>query len=328
MERLLRLAVRLLIALCLLSAPARAADPVPGLVYAVGQKFDKSFNEGAFAGAERFKAATGTPYLEFQPQSTAQFEQAVQALVRRGATDVVVIGFYYATPLAALAPKHPKVRFTIVDAVVEAPNVRSITFKEQEGSFLAGVMAALASKTGTVGFVGALDIPLIRKFIAGYGQGARHARADAQLLVNFVGTTPAAFNDPTTGAEIARSQFQRGADVVFAGAGVSNFGVFSAAHDEGRLAIGVDSNQNHLYPGTMLTSMLKRTDRAVEQAFQAGRDGSWAPGVVALGLAEGGVDVAVDEHNRPLLTPAMLEAVEAARRAIVSGTLRVEGGGP
>ncbi|WP_431854710.1 BMP family lipoprotein [Azospirillum sp.] len=328
METLLRLAVRLLIALCLLSAPAHAADPVPGLVYAVGQKFDKSFNEGAFAGAERFKAATGVPYLEFLPQSTAQFEQAVQALIRRGATDVVVVGFYYAAPLAALAPKHPKVRFTIVDAVVQAPNVRSITFKEQEGSFLAGVMAALASKTGTVGFVGALDIPLIRKFIAGYGQGAKHARPDARLLVNFVGTTPAAFNDPTTGAEIARSQFQRGADVVFAGAGVSNFGVFSAAHDEGKLAIGVDSNQNHLYPGTMLTSMLKRTDRAVEQAFQAGRDGGWAPGVVALGLAEDGVDVAVDEHNRPLLTPAMLEAVEAARRAIVSGTLRVEGGGP
>ncbi|WP_448190736.1 BMP family lipoprotein [Azospirillum sp. sgz301742] len=322
------IALRLLVALFVLVAvPAWAAESVPGLVYAVGQKFDKSFNEGAFAGAERFKAATGTPYLEFQPQSPAQVEQAVQALVRRGATDVVMIGFYYATPLATLAPKHPKVRFTIIDAVVEAPNVRSIAFKEQEGSFLVGMLAALASKTGTVGFVGALDIPLIRKFIAGYTQGAKHARADAQVLVNFVGSTPAAFNDPTTGAEVAKSQFQRGADVVFAGAGVSNFGVFSAVHDAGRLAIGVDSNQNHLYPGSMLTSMLKRVDLAVEQAFRAGRDGTWTPGTVALGLAEGGVDYAVDDNNRALLTPAMLEAVEAARRDIVAGRLRVEGGG-
>lgn len=313
--------------LALLLTGAARADPVPGLIYAVGQKFDKSFNEGAFTGAERFKAATGIPYLEFQPQSPAQFEQAVQSLVRRGATDVVVIGFYYATPLAQIAPRHPGVRFTIVDSVVEQPNVRSITFKEQEGSFLAGVMAASASRTGTVGFVGALDIPLIRKFIAGYEQGARHARPDARVLVNFVGTTPDAFNDPATGAEVTRSQFQRGADVVFAGAGISNFGVFDAARDAGRLAIGVDSNQNGLHPGTILTSMLKRVDLAVEGAFQAGRDGSWTPGVRALGLAEGGVDVAIDDHNRPLLTGAMMERVEDARRGIVAGRIAVSAGG-
>ncbi|HYD67926.1 BMP family ABC transporter substrate-binding protein [Azospirillum sp.] len=324
---MLRLA-RLLAALALLLSvsAARAADIVPGLIYAVGQKFDKSFNEGAFAGAERFRQATGTPVLEFQPQSPAQFEQAVSALARRGATDIVVIGFYYATPLNDLAPKFPKLRFTIVDAVVDRPNVQSITFKEQEGAFLVGVLAAHASKTGTLGFVGALDIPLIRRFITGYEQGAKHARADARLLVNFVGTTPAAFTDPTTGAEVAKSQFERGADVLFAGAGVSNFGVFAAAKEAGRLAIGVDSNQNHLYPGTILTSMLKRTDLAVERAFLGGRDGTWRPGVRALGLKEGGVDYAVDEHNRPLLTPAMLDAAEAARRAIVDGALVVTDG--
>jgi len=309
--------------LATLAAPARAQDFAPGLLYAVGQKFDKSFNEGAFTGAERFKEATGVAYRDYLPASTAQFDQAVAALLRRGVTDLALIGFYYAAPLASLAPRHPAVRFTLVDAVVEAPNVQSVTFKEQEGSFLVGMLAAMASRTGTVGFIGALDIPLIRKFIAGFQQGARHARPDIGLLVNFVGTTPAAFNDPTTGAEVAKAQFQRGADVVFAGAGVSNFGIFAAAKDGGRLAIGVDSNQNHLYPGTILTSMLKRVDLAVERAFGEGRSGAWTPGPRALGLAERGVDYALDDNNRALVTPAMKDRLEEAREAIIHGRIRV-----
>ncbi|MBP2301348.1 BMP family lipoprotein [Azospirillum picis] len=308
--------------------PARSrADTIrPALLYAAGQKFDKSFNEGAFSGGERLKAATGIPVMEFLPSSPVQFEQGMAALLRRGATDIVAIGFYYAAALARLAPAHPSVRFTLIDALADGPNIRSVTFKEQEGSFLVGVLAALASKTGTVGFIGALDIPLIRKFSAGFDQGVRHARPDAKLLVNFVGTTPDAFNDPTTGAEVARSQFQRGADVVFAGAGVSNFGIFAAAHEAGRLAIGVDSNQNYLYPGTILTSMLKRVDLAVESSFQAARQGGWTAGMMALGLADGGMDYAVDENNRALLTPAMVDAAEAARRGIVSGRIPVTDG--
>ncbi|WP_372396136.1 BMP family ABC transporter substrate-binding protein [Azospirillum sp. HJ39] len=315
------------VALTALPRHPSAAPPFrPGLVYAAGQKFDKSFNEGAFTGAERFTAATGVPVMEYLPASPAQFEQGVAALLRRGATDIAAVGFYYATALARLAPAHPAVRFTLVDAVAEGPNIRCVTFKEQEGAFLVGVLAALASKTGTVGFVGALDIPLIRKFIAGFEQGARHARGDIRVLVNFVGTTPAAFNDPTAGGEVARSQFQRGADVVFAGAGVSNFGIFAAAHDGRRLAIGVDSNQNYLYPGTILTSMLKRVDLAVDSGFRAAQRGSWGAGTVALGLADGGVDYAVDENNRALLTSAMLEAAEAARRGIVAGSIPVADG--
>ncbi|MDQ2104285.1 BMP family lipoprotein [Azospirillum isscasi] len=309
--------------LATLACPVRAQDFAPGLLYAVGQKFDKSFNEGAFTGAERFREATGIAYRDYLPAGTAQFEQAVAALLRRGVTDLAMIGFYYAAPLASLAPKHPAVRFTIVDAVVEAPNVQSVTFKEQEGSFLVGMLAAMASRTGTIGFIGALDIPLIRKFIAGFQQGARHARPDIGLLVNFVGTTPAAFNDPTTGAEVAKAQFQGGADVVFAGAGVSNFGVFAAAKDGGRFAIGVDSNQNHLYPGTILTSMLKRVDLAVERAFGEGRSGAWTAGPRALGLAEGGVDYALDDNNRALVTPALRDRLEEAREAIIRGRIRV-----
>ncbi|CAO3405143.1 BMP family lipoprotein [Azospirillum palustre] len=309
-------------------AHAAAIQPglVPGLVYAAGQKFDKSFNEGAFTGAERFRNATGIAVTEYLPSTPVQFDQAAASLLRRGVTDLVAIGFYYATPLARLAPAHPAVRFTLIDAVAEGPNIRCVTFKEQEGSFLVGVLAALASKSGTVGFIGALDIPLIRKFIAGYEQGARHARGDVKVLVNFVGTTPAAFNDPSSGAEVARSQFQRGADVVFAGAGVSNFGIFAAANEARRLAIGVDSNQNYLYPGSILTSMLKRVDLAVESSFEAARQGRWTAGTVALGLAESAVDYALDENNRDLVTTAMVEAVEAARRGIVSGRIPVADG--
>ncbi|PWC96249.1 BMP family ABC transporter substrate-binding protein [Azospirillum sp. TSO5] len=313
-------------ALALLPQRVHAAAIQPGLVYAAGQKFDKSFNEGAFAGAERFKSATGIPVLEYLPSTPAQFDQAAASLLRRGVTDLIAIGFYYATPLARLAPAHPEVRFTLIDAVAEGPNIRSVTFKEQEGSFLVGVLAALASKSGTVGFIGALDIPLIRKFIAGFEQGARHARGDVRVLVNFVGTTPAAFNDPASGAEVARSQFQRGADVVFAGAGVSNFGIFAAANEAKRLAIGVDSNQNYLYPGTILTSMLKRVDLAVASSLEAARQGTWSAGTVALGLAEGAVDYAVDENNRDLVTPEMVNAVEAARRGIVAGRIPVADG--
>lgn len=303
---------------------ARADGMVPAVIYAVGQKFDRSFNEAAHAGAERFREATGTAYLEYQPQSPAQFEQAVGALARRGATDIVCIGFYYATPLNEAARRYPQIRFTIVDGVVEQPNVRSVVFKEQEGSFLAGVIAALVSKTGTIGFVGAIDIPLIRKFIAGYTQGARHARPDAKVLVNFVGTTPDAFNDPIRGAEVARSQIERGADIVFAGAGTSNFGVFQQAVDMDRLAIGVDSDQGWLHPRHILTSMLKRVDLAVERSFQAARAGSWEPGIRQLGLAEGGVDYAWTDQNRELIGQKAHEAAEAARADIVAGRIRVE----
>lgn len=304
----------------------RAAEMVPAVIYAVGQKFDRSFNEAAHTGAERFRSASGTAYLEYEPQNPAQFEQAVGALARRGATDIVCIGFYYATPLNEVAQRFPEIRFTIVDAIVEQPNVRSVIFKEQEGSFLTGVIAALASKTGTIGFVGAVDIPLIRKFVAGYTQGARHARPDARVLVNFVGTTPAAFNDPLRGAEVARSQIERGADVLFAGAGTSNFGVFQQAVDMDRLAIGVDSDQGWLHPGHILTSMLKRVDLAVEQSFGAARDGSWEPGILQLGLAEGGVDYAYTEQNRHLVGQAARDAAEAARADIVAGRILVEEG--
>ncbi|MEI6559255.1 MAG: BMP family ABC transporter substrate-binding protein [Rhodospirillaceae bacterium] len=302
---------------------ARAGEIVPALVYAVGQKFDKSFNEAAHTGAERFRAETGLTVLEYQPQAVAEFERGVAALVRRGATDIAVIGFYYATPLATVSARFPAVRFTLIDAAIDRPNVRSVVFREQEGAFLVGMLAALVSKTGKLGFIGALDIPLLRRFIGGYQQGARYARPEVAVAVSFLGTTAAAFNDPAAGAEVARSQFESGVDVVFAGAGSSNFGIFQQAADQHRLAIGVDSNQNALHPGTMLTSMIKRVDLAVLDTFRSGRDGSWRPGNRGLGLAEGGVDYAVDRDNEALIPPALRLRLEEARALIIARRLAV-----
>ena len=239
----------------------------------MGGKFDKSFNEAAYNGAERFKEETGIEYLEFEVTNESQRDQALRRMARRGANVVVAVGFSFATPLEQIATEFPDTKFVIIDAVVEQPNVQSVVFKEHEGSFLVGMAAAMASETGKVGFVGGMDIPLIRNFAHGYQQGVKHVSPDAEVFVNMTGTTPAAWNDPAKGAELAQSQFDRGADVVYAAAGGTGLGVLQAAADSGKLSIGVDSNQNYLHPGSVLTSMLKRVDVAVYNAFKDAMEG-------------------------------------------------------
>src|SRR5262245_25956774 len=251
---------------------APAQEFVPAIVFDMGGKFDKSFNEAAHTGAERFKKETGTAYREFEVTNEAQREQAQRNMARRGSPIVVAIGFSQATGLAKVAKEFPKVKFAIVDAVVDLPNVQSIVFKEHEGSFLVGMAAALASKTGKIGVVGGMDIPLIRKFALGYEEGAKYVNPKVEIFQNMTGTTPAAWNDPTRGGELARSQFDRGADVIYAAAGGTGLGVLQAAKDKGRLAIGVDSNQNHIQAGSVLTSMVKRVDLAVYETFKAAKE--------------------------------------------------------
>jgi basic membrane protein A len=194
---------------------------------------------------------------------------------------------------------------------------------EHEGSFLVGYLAALASKSGKVGFVGGMDIPLIRRFACGYIQGARHANAKIEVMQNMTGTTPAAWNDPGRGAELAKGQFDRGVDVIYAAAGGTGIGVLQAAKDRGMLGIGVDSNQNHLHPGTMLTSMVKRVDLVAYQSFKAAAAGTWKPGLQVLGLKEGGVDWALDQHNDKLVTPAMRRQMDTVKAGIISGSIKV-----
>jgi basic membrane protein A len=301
-----------------------AQDFQPAIIFDMGGKFDKSFNEAAYHGAERFKEESGIDYLEFEITNESQRDQALRRMARRGASIVVAVGFAFATPLEAIAAEFPDTKFTIIDAVVEADNVQSVVFKEHEGSFLVGMAAALASETGKVGFVGGMDIPLIRNFAHGYEQGVKHVNPDAEVFVNMTGTTPAAWNDPAKGAELAQSQFDRGADVVYAAAGGTGLGVLQAAADSDKYSIGVDSNQNYLHPGSVLTSMVKRVDNAVYDAFASAQEGTWEAGVKNLGLAEDGVGYALDEHNRDVVSAEMEQQLEAARKEIVEGQIEVE----
>jgi basic membrane protein A len=302
---------------------AQADDFSPAVVYDMGGKFDKSFNEAAYSGAERFKTDTGIEYREFEVTNPSMREQALRNMARRGADVVIAMGFAQAAAVETVAKEFPDTKFTLIDMVVDLPNVQSVIFKEHEGSFLVGMAAAMASETGRVGFVGGMDIPLIRKFALGYVEGAKYVNPDVEIFQNMTGTTPAAWNDPTKGGELARSQFDRGADVVYAAAGGTGIGVYQAAKDAGKLAIGVDSNQNYLQPGTMLTSMIKRVDVAVYDSFASARDGTWQPGIKILGLAEDGVGYAIDEYNRDLISPEMEAKLEAARQDIIDGNIEV-----
>jgi basic membrane protein A len=305
------------------TASVSAAEIKPAVVFDMGGKFDQSFNQGVYEGVERFKKETGISYREFEVTNPSQREQAVRKMAQRGASPIISVGFAQASAVEAAADQFPEAHFTLIDAVVDKPNVQSVVFKEHEGSFLVGMIAAMKSQTHAVSFVGGMDIPLIRKFSCGFAQGVKYADPNAKIYVNMTGTTPNAWNDPAKGAELARSQFDRGSDVVFAAAGATGIGVYQAAKDAGKYAIGVDSNQNHLHPGTMLTSMTKQVDVAAFNSFKSAQEGTWQPGIQVLGLAEGGVSWALDEHNQALITDEMKAAVDKAQAAIIAGEISV-----
>ena len=251
-----------------LTLAAQADTVKPAIAYDLGGKFDKSFNEGVFRGAEAFQKSSGVEFRDFEIQNDAQREQALRRFAKDGFSPILAVGFSQASAVEKVAKEFPDTKFTIIDMVVDAPNVQSVVFKEQEGSFLVGLLAAKASKSGKVGFVGGMDIPLIRRFACGYVQGVKYANAKAEVLQNMTGTTGAAWNDPVKGAELAKSQIDRGADVVYHAAGGTGVGVLRAAADAGKLGIGVDSNQNGMHPGKVLTSMLKRVDNATIASFK------------------------------------------------------------
>jgi len=306
-----------------LALSAGAALAEPGLIIDLGGKFDKSFNESAYNGAQRWVEETGGSYVETELQSEAQREQNMRRMAERGANPVVVLGFANASTLEKVAPDYPDTNFAIVDMVVDQPNVKSIVFSEHEGSYLVGMMAAMASETGTVSFVGGMDVPLIRKFACGYAQGVKAVNPDATVIANMTGTTPAAWNDPVKGGELTKAQISQGSDVVYAAAGGTGVGVLQAAADEGIKSIGVDSNQNYLHPGSVLTSMMKRVDNAVYNTFKEGTDGSFAAGINVMDLASEGVGYAMDENNAELVSADMQAAVDAAREAIIAGEISV-----
>src|SRR5271154_6005609 len=305
------------------AAPGGAADFSPAIIYDFGGKFDRSFNQSAAEGAARFSKANGIAVREFEIQNASQREQVMRQFARRGASVIVAVGFTQASAVETVAKEFPAVKFAIIDGVVDLPNVESINFREQESSFLCGMAAAMSSKTGKVGFVGGMDIPLIRKFALGYRAGVAYVDPKIVVLENMTGTTPAAWTNPSAGAELAKSQFDGGADIVFHAAGATGLGVMQAAADANLLSIGCDSNQDYIHPGSVLTSALKRVDVAVETVFNEVKDGTWKPGQKALGLAEDGVGFSLDEFNRKLITPEMEKRLDQAKADIIAGKITV-----
>jgi basic membrane protein A len=312
-----------LLAATLSVSAAYAAELKPAVVYDFGGKFDKSFNEAAYNGAAKYKADHGTNYREFEIQNDAQREQALRKFAQDGNSPVVIAGFSAVSAIEKVSKEFPDTKFVIIDAVVEGPNVRSVVFKEEEGGYLVGLLAAMASKTGTVSFVGGMDVPLIRRFYCGYAIGAIEGKKGTKVLNNWTGDTPAAWNDPAKGSEIAKAQMDQGSDVIYHAAGGTGIGVLQAAADAGKLGIGVDSNQNGLHPGHVLTSMVKGVDTAVYKAFEDVAADKFTAGIVQMGLKDDGVSYAMDENNAKLITPEMKTAVEAAKADIISGKIKV-----
>jgi basic membrane protein A len=306
----------------LLAASALAADNKPAIVFDIGGKFDKSFNESMFNGAEKFKGEASVAYGEFEIANEAQREQAIRNFADQGFSPIIAAGFAQAAAVEKVAKEYPELKFAIIDMVVDLPNVQSIVFNEHEGSYLVGMLAGMSTKSGTVSFVGGMDIPLIRKFACGYVQGVKAAKPDAKVIQNMTGDTGAAWNDPVKGGEITKGQISQGSDVVYAAAGATGLGVLKAAAEAKILSIGVDANQNYLYPGQVLSSMLKRVDVAVYNVMKDGVDG-FKPGIHALGLAQDGVGYSLDEHNKDLVNADMQAKVEAAKADIIAGKIAV-----
>ena len=294
-----------------------------GIVFDTGGKDDRSFNAAAWAGCRRAARELPIVLRAAEPGDPASIEPALRAFAERGYDLTIGVGFAQAPIVEEVARDYPRLDFAVIDGVAAAPNVASLVFKEQEGAYLVGMIAARVSKTGVLGFVGGMDIPLIHRFAVGYEEGARAAAPRVRVLAGYAGITEAAWNDPGRGKELAAAQVGQGADVIFAAAGNTGLGVFDAAEQYGVYVIGVDSNQNWIKPGHVLTSMVKRVDVAVYQVIADRVAGRFRGGVVAHGLADGGIGYAMDGYNRGLVPAAVLRDVEAARRRIVRGEIHV-----
>lgn len=302
---------------------AQAAPLKVGLVLDKGGRDDKSFNAAAFLGATEAEKKLGISLKVVEVSDDTAIEPSLRTFAKKQFDLVIGIGFVMGSALEKVSKDFPKVHFAVVDSIVEGPNVQSITFEEHEGSFLVGAIAALVSKTKTVGFVGGMDIPLIRRFELGYKSGAEAAVKGTKVISNYVGTSSDAWKNPTKAKEIALSQYQNKADVVFCAAGASGGGVFDAAEETKKFAIGVDSNQNWVKPGRILTSMVKRVDRGVYEVIENKQKGTFKPGHRVLGLADGGIDFAMDEHNKALVPTDVLKKVEALKASILKKTVVV-----
>ena len=302
---------------------AHAKDFKVGLVLDKGGKDDKSFNAAAYLGASQAKEKHKF-YLKYVE---ATDDNAMEAMLRSFAQKefdlIIAVGFAQAEAVAKISKQFPNRNFAIVDAEVPGANVRSLMFEEHEGSYLVGAIAALMSKSGKIGFIGGMDIPLIRRFEMGYEAGAKKVNPQVKLISNFVGVTADAWNNPAKGKELAMSQYNSGVDVIFAAAGASGAGLFDAAEEKKKFAIGVDSNQNHIKPGSVLTSMMKRVDQSVIATIEDSLNGKFSSGVKRYGLSNQGVEYSVDQYNEKVLPVAVRKKVDALKAEIIAGKIKV-----
>ncbi|HET6229797.1 MAG TPA: BMP family ABC transporter substrate-binding protein [Longimicrobiaceae bacterium] len=310
--------------------------PRVGIVFDVGGRGDKSFNDGAYLGGTRAEKDLAARVRFIEPGEGSDREAGLRLLAAEGSDMVIGVGFIFTDDLNALANEYPKVHFAGVDYAVATdsagnplpppPNVEALKFREEEGSFLVGALAALAGGSKTVGFVGGMDIPLIHKFEAGYRAGVKYVCPDCRVLSGYAGVTPEAFRNPGKGKELALSQYGAGAKVIFHASGSTGLGVFEAARQTGNYAIGVDADQYSEAPGHVMTSMVKGVDAAVFDAIQTAKNGTFRGGVRSFGLKENGVGYVYDEHNRSLIPDAVRARVEQIRQDIIAGRIKVPNG--
>ena len=333
---------QIFVAICTMALAAAGCHPASyaaddkskvhvGIVFDIGGKDDRSFNAAAWEGVKR--AARDFPIVlrDVEPGDPTSIEPAMRAFAERGYDLIIGVGFSQTPIIETVAKDYPSISFVIVDGVSQLPNVASLIFREHEGAYLVGMIAAMTSKTGTLGFLGGMDIPLIHKFEVGYEEGAHAVNPEVNVVPNYIGVTDTAWNDPVKGKELARTQIERGADIIFAAAGNSGLGAFDAVEqygkdDQGRaqkLVIGVDSNQNWVKPGFVLTSMVKRVDNAVYQIVKDRVANQFAGGIHVYGLENEGIGYAVDEYNKDLIPPATIRAVDQARKKIIDGQIKV-----
>ncbi len=304
-----------------------------GLVFDIGGLGDKSFNDSAYRGLERAGRELGIEFQYLEPAEGADRETGLREYAARGFSLVFGVGFMFSDDIEKMAREYPNVKFACVDYTLELDaqgnpkplpdNLVALKFREEEGSFLAGAAAALVSTSGSIGFVGGMDVPLIHKFEAGYTAGARHVAPATQVLVGYAGVTPHAFRDPAKGKEMANSMYGRGADVIFHASGTTGFGVFEAAREHGKLAIGVDSDQNDEAPGHILTSMVKDVDVAVFETVQRVLDGTFQGGIQELGLRDKGVHLVRDARNAALFPDTVWARVQALADSIAGGLIAI-----
>lgn len=300
------------------------AEPLKvALILDKGGKDDKSFNAAAYAGAEKAKKELGIQLKFVETSDDAAIESTLRSFAQKKFDLIIGVGFAMADGVRRVAPQFPDLKFVLVDAEEKLPNVHNLLFEEHQGSFLMGAAAALASKSGKVGFLGGMDVPLIRRFQMGYEAGVKYINPKAKVVNNYVGVTSDAWNNPAKAKELSLSQYNQGVDVIFVAAGGSGYGLFDAAEETKKLAIGVDSNQNWVKPGYVLTSMLKRVDLAVFNVIRDATQAKFVGTTTRFGLADKGVDYALDEHNQKVLTPEIRKRLEQVKADIVSRKIKV-----